>query len=401
MAEFDTSNNRFELILKNEYHNELYIEGFSLMMKDPSYCYKFYWLEALVRLISEDVKETTFDAVIDEMICSAWYTVREFHIHLSGMLADGQVRDGLERAVLKISELSELPANASRVEIKKVIKQLAPELKTAKEQLTNMVPYRALAGFFNNTVTDAQWSSVTKMVAYIEMFNREHVKLPYTLGNGSRLKKEIYFDPDWMKLIQDNTVAILGWIQYEKIKWLQNNNPEVPGLVYKLAPMDDKMRKLNNVRKLWEGILNISEVRDVYTDAPVVRKEYDVDHFIPWSFVMNDELWNLMPMDSSLNSTKSNRLPKWDPFFKRFAGNQYLLYGLIHEKEGIHKLYEACYRDNLHSIWAATELYRKGNTKEEFYGILEKNMQPVYDSARRQGYEVWNTVNKITNIKRL
>ena len=71
MAEFDTSNNRFELILKNEYHNELYIEGFSLMMKDPSYCYKFYWLEALVRLISEDVKETTFDAVIDEMICSA------------------------------------------------------------------------------------------------------------------------------------------------------------------------------------------------------------------------------------------------------------------------------------------------------------------------------------------
>lgn len=24
-----------------------------------------------------------------------------------------------------------------------------------------------------------------------------------------------------------------------------------------------------------------------------------------------------------------------------------------------------------------------------FYGILEKNMRPVYDSARRQGYEVW------------
>ena len=389
MAEFDTSKDRFDLILKTEYHNELYIEGFSLMMKDPSYCYKFYWLEALVRLISENVKETTFDAVIDEMICSAWYTVREFHIHLSGLLADGQVRDGLERAVLKISELSDLPANASRVEIKKVIKQFSTELKAAKEQLTNMVPYRALAGFFTNIVTEAEWSSVRKMVAYIEMVNREQVKLPYTLGNGSKLKKEIYFDPDWMKLIQDNTVSILGWIQYEKIKWLQNNNPEVPGLVYKLAPMDDKMRKLNNVRKLWEGILSLSEVRDVFTDAPVVQKEYDVDHFIPWSFVMNDELWNLMPMDSSLNYSKSNRLPKWDPFFERFARNQYLLYGLIHEKEGIHKLYEACFRDNLHSIWATTELYRNGNSKNEFYGILEKNMRPVYDSARRQGYELW------------
>lgn len=47
--------------------------------------------------------------------------------------------------------------------------------------------------------------------------------------------------------------------------------------------------------------------------------------------------------------------------------------------------------DNLHSIWANQELYRKGNSKDEFYHILEKNMRPVYDSARRQGYDVWNT----------
>lgn len=150
------------------------------------------------------------------------------------------------------------------------------------------------------------------------------------------------------------------------------------------------MRKLNNVRKLWEGILDVREIKDVFTGEPVVLKQYDVDHFIPWSFVMNDELWNLMPMDSSLNSSKSNRLPKWSPFFIRFAKNQFIMYQLIHEKEGIRKLYESCYRDNLHSLWAGQELYRKGNSEEEFINILEKNMQPVYDSARRQGYEVWN-----------
>lgn len=32
----------------------------------------------------------------------------------------------------------------------------------------------------------------------------------------------------------------------------------------------------------------------------------------------------------------------------------------------------------------------KGNSEEEFMNILQKNMQPVYDSARRQEYEVWN-----------
>ena len=191
-------------------------------------------------------------------------------------------------------------------------------------------------------------------------------------------------------MIQDNTVPILGWIQYEKVKWLQNNNPEVPGLVYKLEALDDKKRKLEKVRDLWKEIMKIRKVNDVFTgDILESDKKYDVDHFIPFSFVMNDELWNLSPMDPNLNSAKNNRLPDWDKFFKGFVNNQLILYELIHEKEGIHKLFEGCYKDNLHSIWAAQELYRKGNTEEEFYNILQKNMRPVYDSARRQGYEIW------------
>lgn len=393
MAEYDPSEIGYNLIPSGKYDNTLDIEGFSYMMKDPSYCYKFYWLEAIVHLISENIQEATFDTVIDEMISNAWYSVREFHIHLSGLQADGQVRDGLERAVLKLSELSNLPANASKIEIKNAIKEFNQLLKPFKEQLTNMVPYRALAGFFRQSEKNADWNSVRRMIAYIEMVNKEVVLLPYTLGESGKLKKEIRFQPTWMKMIQENMVSILGWIQYEKVKWLQNNNPEVPGLVYKLAPMDEKMRKLNHVRKLWEGILEISNVQDIFTGETIAPKQYDVDHFIPWSFVMNDELWNLMPMESSLNSSKSNRLPKRNPFFKRFASNQYLLYGFVHEKPEIHKLFDACYRDNLHSIWAEQELYRKGNSRTEFFNILQKNMQPLYDSARRQGYEIWNIIN--------
>ena len=372
------------------YYNLLDIHSFSLMMKDPSYCYKFYWLEAIVQLIAAGVTDTTFDEIIDEMICNAWYSVREFHIHLSGLGSDGSVRDGLERAILRLSELSELPSNASKVEIKNEIRRYNRELYDAKEQLTHMVPYRALAGFFVSAEDqDISWNSVRRMTAYIEAFSRDKVALPYTFGTSSRLAKEVHFLPDWIRMIQDNTVSILGWIQYEKVRWLQNNNPEVPGLVYKLAPMDEKMRKLSQVRKLWKGILDLHEVRDVFTSEPVQPKKYDIDHFIPWSFVMNDELWNLMPMDSSLNSAKSNRLPQWDPFFARFSENQFLLYEMIHEKPGIHKLYEGCWRDNLHSIWAGQELYRPGNSREEFNRILKKNMRPVYDSAKRQGYEVW------------
>lgn len=110
-------------------------------------------------------------------------------------------------------------------------------------------------------------------------------------------------------MIKDNTVSILGQIQYEKFKWLQSNNPEIPSLIYKLAPMDMKMRKLGHARDLWEGILSQNSIIDVFTKKPIEQNRYDIDHFIPRSFVINDELWNLIPMDSGLNSAKSNKLP--------------------------------------------------------------------------------------------
>ena len=53
--------------ISEEYRNKLDIEGFSQMMKNPSFCYKFYWLEAIVILISEGVSQTTFNDLIDEI----------------------------------------------------------------------------------------------------------------------------------------------------------------------------------------------------------------------------------------------------------------------------------------------------------------------------------------------
>lgn len=390
MAEYNITQTTSGLTIDYQYYNALDIEGFSRMMKDPSYCYKFYWLEAIVQLISENRQEATYDEIINEMIASAWYSVVEFHIHLSGIWGDGEIKDNLERAVLKLKTLSDLPANASKIEIKNAITLYDKLIHSEKQALTLNVPYKALSGFANKTETRISLdSSAGRLMEYYNRLSARDILLPYTFGSETGLNRKLTFADPWIQLIKDNTVNILGWIQCEKVKWLQNNNPEVPGLIYKLAPLDEKMRKLSHVRNLWDGILDVQNITDVFTAEPINRQKYDVDHFIPWSFVMNDELWNLMPMDSSLNSSKSNRLPNWDDFFIRFAKNQYIMYELMHEKAGIRKLFEACYRDNLHSIWANRELYRKGNSATEFYGILEKNMRPVYDSARRQGYEVW------------
>ncbi len=382
-----------DLPIDKKYYNKLDIDGFSKMMNSPTCSYKFYWLEAIVQLISANKKEAAYDEIINKMISNAWYPVLEYHIHLSGIYGEGIIKDNLEKAVLRLQKLSGLANNASDVEIINKLLEFSEdkELGTYKKDLTKNVPYKALSGFANRGVEKINLeSSAGRMMEYYNKLSQTEILLPYTFNDGKSLKRVITFQEDWFQMIRDNTVNILGWIQLEKVRWLQNNNPEVLGLVYKLTSADEKIRKLENARKLWDAVMEITPIIDVFKGEPINAQEYDLDHFIPHSFVMNDELWNLMPMDSIWNSRKNNKLPKWDLFFSKFADNQFILYEKMHEKPGIHKLYEACYRDNLHSIWANQELYRKGNSREEFCKILDKNMHPVYDSARRQGYQIWN-----------
>jgi hypothetical protein len=40
--------------------------------------------------------------------------------------------------------------------------------------------------------------------------------LPYVIGDTAGLKREVTFSEEWISLIKDNTVSILGWIQFEK-----------------------------------------------------------------------------------------------------------------------------------------------------------------------------------------
>lgn len=381
-----------ELIIDRNYYNKLDIEGFSKMMSSPSYCYKFYWLEAIVQLISANRTEATYDEIINKMIVNAWFPVQEYHIHLSGIYGEGEVKDNLEKAVSRLFKLSDLPSNADEIQIINKLNEFSDdkELHFYKTELTKNVPYKALSGFANKGTEKIDLnSSAGRMIAYYNRLSGSEILLPYTFNYEKSLKKVVSFNDGWIQMIQDNTVSILGWIKYEKVKWLQNNNPEVPGIVYKLTQEDEKARKLENVRKLWDAILEIRPVKNVFMEGDINRESYAVDHFIPRNFVMNDELWNLMPMDPIQNMQKNKKLPAWNDYFEQFANNQFIMYELIHEKPGLQKLYKHCYKDNLHSIWAVQELYRKGNSPSEFINILGKNMQPVYDSARRQGYEIW------------
>ena len=57
------------------------------------------------------------------MLSGAGYSVKEFHIYLSGLGERGLVRDGLGCVILRLSENSDFPENALKTEIRDEIRR--------------------------------------------------------------------------------------------------------------------------------------------------------------------------------------------------------------------------------------------------------------------------------------
>lgn len=73
-----------DLVLHTDasYRNDLDTGKFARMLDDPSQCYKFYWLEAILNLMPTEEGDISFEKIIDEMICDVWYSVTRYKLHL-------------------------------------------------------------------------------------------------------------------------------------------------------------------------------------------------------------------------------------------------------------------------------------------------------------------------------
>lgn len=367
-------------------YGALDLEAFAGIFKNTTFSYKFYWMEAIVRLMERGVRCASLGEVINEMICSAWYTVATFHVHLSRPVK-GEYKDQLEKIIEKLRALGCLGGNE---DIRQAIHKFAPQIEKEKVQLTKKVPYRLLAPFLAKAPDKPKWDNQRRMNAFLGIVHGHGTILPYTVEErgDNPLRWVLRFDPGWMGMIRENVNGVLCWIQSEMATWLQKVNPDVPHLEKKMAAPNPDVRRLGHARDLWAGVLELVPMPDAYTGQRIGDSGFVVDCFVPWSYVMHDELWNQTPVDPEIIGAKADALPPWDRFFGPFATNQYLLYRVVREKPRMRALFDACREDNLTSAWA-NGLYLLAHSREEFNAILEVNMRPIYDAAITLGYERW------------
>lgn len=262
-------------------------------------------------------------------------------------------------------------------------------LHDEKYQIAKNVPYRLLSAFMRELGgNDPLWSQRTRLIAYMEKISNRCC-MPYIIGTERGLEKRIILEGSWKRFLIDNMVYIRGWIQMKKIKYLQDRNPGVPGIIYKLEPENEKHRKLQKIRGLWTAVIEMSDIYDIYSGSHIEQNEYEIDHFVPWSFVTNDEMWNLIPVNPSLNASKRDKLPNWDRYFLSFAQNQFRLNQMVYKYERLAHIFRECQRDSLNAAWSVEELYVKNIKNDQFCKVLESRLKPIYELARTQGYRIW------------
>ncbi|WP_242835758.1 HNH endonuclease domain-containing protein [Clostridium sp. DL-VIII] len=170
---------------------------------------------------------------------------------------------------------------------------------------------------------------------------------------------------------------------------MQKCNPNVPGIAMKLeAPKNrDSLREQT---KIWENVIERKHIKDLYTGLDFTKENYDehgvlsIDHFVPWSFVLHNQMWNLIPTFKNINSKKNDNLLPFDLYIDKFCKMQYEVFNYVVNENKRNQIDE--YREVL-KIENAKK-FVKENREEEFIKKLKPEIGPVYGVAVNQGFGV-------------
>lgn len=373
--------------------SEIDVRRFSNMLdySTQSASYKPLWLMGILEEVKKGNQKIDFKTIGCHMVSKVWYPI--LHCKLSF-----GYQDSLPRIVTSLSEKLPLKPDEKANHIFNTLmamdeKELLKEIKV----LFDMVPYRLLSPFYS-----VEGNSFNKIIK--EMTAQDPAAFYQFVEGG----KTILIGDAWFEYMNSNQVIIEAWIEYSMIYYLQKKNPNVPAIPLKIKAPDK--RDLNDATKLWKYYGTYKPLRDIYinktfTDETTAQYgNLSLDHFLPWSFVLHDEVWNLLPSFKNINSSKSNDLPSLEVYLKDYCNLQYDLFNFIrsypHQGKSIKEM-KKLMEDYLHIMPAGNAFGDKSKEIEErerawhqigedkFKDCLRGTVEPLYQIAYNQGYEIW------------
>ena len=227
------------------------------------------------------------------MLAAAWYPCRVHRLLLG-------VQDKVAEALARVEVLKDgLPSAAN---VRRALIEMAPDTG----DLLRFVPYRLIAPFFARDlggVRDHTKNARIRRSADVDFWT---VRPPYRFVEVDQIE----LHPDWADYIAENFAIVSGWAERRWIAYLQSRNPLAPAVSEKIAPPAARAA-LTFQARYWRRAIEAmpNAPRCTYSGVPLAPNGFALDHFLPWTFVCHDALWNLAPVLPAANAAKGNRLP--------------------------------------------------------------------------------------------
>ena len=161
--------------------------------------------------------------------------------------------------------------------------------------------------------------------------SRRKYKLP------SKDSRYIEFREETLKFFNDNYDELSKILIYEWAKFLEKTN-FTPMLISKIEGLG--LNNRSSLIKYKNILLKQMDAKCFYCNETVESDDIHVDHFIPWSYVYEDSIWNLVISCSDCNLKKSDYLPPEECVEK--IENRNSIYGLNAYSKDVMEYYVSC-----------------------------------------------------------
>jgi hypothetical protein len=238
------------------------------------------------------------DSLVIDMLTLAWYPHVFFRLSFG---KQDQITKELERISCDSIALGNMRKITDRESVKKAIRDRFSE----QQQLTRYVSYRLIRPFFAQETRKLKDHIVNSRVAELAS---EYFTIACPLYRFVDDERMIAVHPVWCRYLRQNLPVVRSWAKWKWLEYMQRANPNVPNLSLKLFPPAAR-QSLQKQTEYWRGVISICDLQCIYTGRSLSVDGFALDHFLPWSFIVSDHLWNLVPVSPEANSAKSDKLP--------------------------------------------------------------------------------------------
>jgi hypothetical protein len=350
---------------------DLPVEKLALVFKDTTNSYKYYWFISLLdNIIQESKTIIPFEHIILNMIGDAWYPINYFKLSFGK-------QDQLSNSILDLQNTYRYPKDIKRQELIICLLKGKNEqkIKNAIHKLSRYVPYRFLSPWFAEItlgVSDSKKNDLIAMLANQYFIENKPTSLYRFVGNS------IEMNPSWNQYLLIHYNILKGFSYWHLLNYLQKNNPNVPSISEKLFPPSTRL--MTNAKIFWQKYFEKKRVfKCIYSNEILTINDYSIDHFLPWSYVAHDQLWNLVPVAKKINSAKGDYLPSID-YLEKFAEIQFDAFQIVSLilKEKYLEDYSILFNESI------TEIAKLD--KRKFINILIENIKPLIQIAVNMGF---------------